>query len=66
MVAGVWMSPARLAVAPVQDLLGLDATARMNTPGSVEGNWRWRLKPGALGAELAGRLRELTEGSGRR
>lgn len=31
-----------LAVLPLQDLLGLDACARMNTPGTAEGNWRWR------------------------
>ncbi|MGB1109238.1 MAG: 4-alpha-glucanotransferase [Gammaproteobacteria bacterium] len=36
-------SVSRLAVVPVQDLLGLDTSARMNTPGVAEGNWRWRL-----------------------
>jgi 4-alpha-glucanotransferase len=36
-------SPARLAVIPLQDLLGLGADARMNTPGTVEGNWAWRV-----------------------
>ena len=29
-------------VAPLQDLLNLGADARMNVPGRVEGNWRWR------------------------
>jgi len=51
----------RLAIAPVQDLLGLGAEHRMNTPGTVEQNWLFRLDPGALSAELAGRLRSLTE-----
>lgn len=36
-------SVARLAVLPMQDLLGLDAQARMNTPGTSSGNWAWRL-----------------------
>ena len=36
-------SAARLAVAPMQDLLGLGAEARLNTPGTITGNWRWRL-----------------------
>ncbi len=36
-------SPARLAVIPVQDLLRLDSRARLNTPGTLEGNWIWRL-----------------------
>ena len=40
---------AELAVIPLQDLLGLDATARINTPGTTEGNWQWRLRDGQLG-----------------
>lgn len=31
-----------LAMLPMQDLLMLDSAARMNTPGTVSGNWRWR------------------------
>ncbi len=38
-------SEARLAIAPMQDLLGLDERARMNTPGTVGLNWKWCLKP---------------------
>ena len=36
-------SKARLAVVPVQDILGLDNESRMNTPGKAYGNWRFRL-----------------------
>lgn len=36
-------SVARLAVIPMQDLLELGSEARFNTPGTLEGNWRWRL-----------------------
>jgi 4-alpha-glucanotransferase len=36
-------SPANLVVFPMQDVLGLDHRARMNVPGTLEGNWRWRL-----------------------
>jgi 4-alpha-glucanotransferase len=54
-------SPAQLAVIPAQDVLGLGSAARMNTPGRAEGNWRWRLRPGELTDELAGRLRDATE-----
>ncbi|MEF8833926.1 MAG: 4-alpha-glucanotransferase [Halofilum sp. (in: g-proteobacteria)] len=36
-------SRARLAVIPLQDLLGRGSEARMNVPGSPHGNWRWRL-----------------------
>ncbi len=36
-------STANLAILPMQDLLGLGSDARMNTPGTAEGNWRWRM-----------------------
>jgi 4-alpha-glucanotransferase len=58
-------SPARLAITQAQDVLGLGSEARMNTPGEPGGNWRWRLERDALSAELAARLRELTERTGR-
>jgi len=37
----------------------------MNRPGTCEGNWRWRMEPGALSVRLAGRLGTLTGVSGR-
>lgn len=58
-------SVAVLAVLPLQDVLGLDGTGRMNTPGTVEGNWAWRLVPGQLTPERAGRLRALVDLYGR-
>ncbi len=54
-------SRAALALIPAQDVLGLDSRARMNRPGTAEGNWRWRLRRGQLTDELADRLREVTE-----
>ena len=42
-LAALWMSKARLVVAPVQDLLGYGADTRINTPGKAEGNWRYRV-----------------------
>jgi len=35
-------SVARLAILPMQDVLGLGKGHRMNTPGTTEGNWQWR------------------------
>ncbi|HEX4826475.1 MAG TPA: 4-alpha-glucanotransferase [Candidatus Polarisedimenticolaceae bacterium] len=58
-------SVADLAIVPLQDLLGLESAARMNTPGIVDGNWRWRAADGALTADLAARFRRLAEISGR-
>jgi 4-alpha-glucanotransferase len=37
----------------------------MNTPGREEGNWRFRLDPGALDAALAARLLAATRAAGR-
>jgi 4-alpha-glucanotransferase len=59
-------SPARLAVVPLQDVLGLGSEARMNLPGSEEGNWAWRYEPDALTDELAARLRTATKSARRR
>ncbi len=52
-----WASPADLAVIQMQDILGLDSRARMNTPSTLGNNWKWRLLPGALNERLARRLR---------
>lgn len=53
------------AIVPMQDVLGLGPESRMNTPGTSEGNWEWRLTPGCLTAQLASRLRQLAETYGR-
>ncbi|MBQ2684559.1 MAG: 4-alpha-glucanotransferase [Thermoguttaceae bacterium] len=47
-----------LALVPFQDVLGLGDSARMNTPGRCEGNWRWRLKYTADGQFLSQARRE--------
>jgi 4-alpha-glucanotransferase len=41
MLRAALASVAELAVLPLQDLLGLGSEARMNTPGTTAGNWRW-------------------------
>ena len=57
----VMASKAGTAVIAMQDALGLDNDARMNLPGTVGGNWRWRMLPGAADADLAARLRKWNE-----
>ena len=54
-------SVADTAIVPVQDLLGLGSEARMNEPGTIGGNWRWRMLPGQLSDDIAGRLALLAE-----
>lgn len=57
-------STAKWAIVPMQDLLGLGSEARMNTPGTVSGNWEWRMTE-APGPDLTKKLRDLTETYGR-
>jgi 4-alpha-glucanotransferase len=54
-------SVAQLAIIPTQDLLGLGSEARMNRPGTMSDNWRWQLRTGQLTAEIATRLRNLSD-----
>jgi 4-alpha-glucanotransferase len=58
-------SVGQLAVIPAQDLLCLGAEARLNTPGTVLGNWSWRLPAGALTAQLASHHAHLNRMYGR-
>ena len=64
-IRAAWSSVADSAVAPLQDVLGLDNSARMNLPASTDGNWRWRFNDSDLTDDVAARLRELTEVYGR-
>ncbi len=58
-------SVARLAVIPMQDLLGLDGSHRMNVPGVAEGNWRWRFSWDQVHEEHRARLRDWVRLYGR-
>ena len=59
-------SVSRLAVVPMQDVLGLGTDARMNVPGTTGGNWRWRITGDQLAdTATVRRLRSLTELYGR-
>lgn len=48
-----YLSQAKTVILPLQDVLGLGNKARMNTPGTVDGNWSWRLEHGMLTPEVA-------------
>ena len=56
-----WSSVADLAIAPLQDVLGLGSEARMNLPGRPFGNWAWRFRTGAVTPEMVARLADMTE-----
>ncbi len=54
-------SVADTAIVPAQDLLGLGSDARMNRPGTIGGNWRWRLLAGQFSGDIARKLAVMAE-----
>ncbi len=65
LIALAMMSAAQTCIVPVQDWLGLDNSSRMNTPGTVEDNWSWRLVHGQLTGEKAEEVLTITKRYGR-
>jgi 4-alpha-glucanotransferase len=55
-----WKSIAEMAIVPLQDVLNLDNSARMNLPGTSTGNWQWRFKKQDLNDKLARQLKNVT------
>jgi len=55
---------AKIAILPMQDVLGLDGRSRMNKPASVEGNWKWRMR-GLPGKAVEKNLRDMVRLFGR-
>ncbi len=66
MVCLALMSVAKLCIIPVQDYLGLDNGARINTPSTSGKNWKWRLKEGQTTPDLAEKMRLLASIYGRK
>ena len=58
-------SNANTAIVPLQDLLQLDETARMNTPGQTENNWHWQFDWGQLDESLCNYSQQQIDASGR-
>jgi 4-alpha-glucanotransferase len=58
-------SVCRLAILPIQDVLGLDGGSRMNHPAASNGSWRWRLEAGRLTPQVAQYLADMTSTYGR-
>lgn len=58
-------SVANMCIIPMQDYLGYDNKARMNTPSTLGGNWEWRLKEGEFSEDLIQEIKQLTKCYGR-
>ena len=65
MIRAAFSTPARLAIAPMQDYLGLGSEARFNTPGTSSNNWRWRVLDTQLTDKLCDNIASMVEASGR-
>ena len=65
MISALLRSCAGAVIFPLQDVLGLGTEARMNTPGTTTGNWRWRLQPGQLTETAMRRLLVATQSTRR-
>ena len=59
-IRGAWSSPSYLAIAQMQDFLGLGKESRTNQPSTLGNNWTWRINKPDLTAELAERIADLT------
>jgi 4-alpha-glucanotransferase len=55
-----FMSVADTAVVPMQDFLGLGSDARMNIPGSISNNWKWRFTADMITEPIRQRMRQMT------
>jgi 4-alpha-glucanotransferase len=65
MMQAVSQSVANMVIFPFQDVLGLDETHRMNTPGLAHGCWEWRFEWDDVGDAPAQRLAAMTRAHGR-
>ncbi|HEX5683804.1 MAG TPA: 4-alpha-glucanotransferase [Ideonella sp.] len=65
MIRACCNSVANIAVFPLQDVLGLPSSHRMNIPGVLGGNWGWRFSWPMIGAETTRVLGLITAASGR-
>ncbi len=65
LVRAALASVARLAILPMQDILGLGRGQRINTPGTTSGNWRWRFNWNDLHEPTVTKLRKLVSMYGR-
>ncbi|MBT8101586.1 MAG: 4-alpha-glucanotransferase, partial [Gammaproteobacteria bacterium] len=65
LIKAAFSTDAKLAIAPMQDYLGLGSEARTNIPGTSGGNWRWRVLDSQLTPEVCDNVATLVRTSGR-
>ena len=65
LIRAAFSTDARIAIAPMQDYLGLGSEARFNVPGSCGGNWRWRIIDAQLSPDICDNIAFMVSASGR-
>jgi 4-alpha-glucanotransferase len=65
-IRALFKTPCDTVVVPMQDVLGLDGSARMNLPGTIGCNWLWRMRPDALTSALSLKYYTLNKETNRR
>ncbi|MCK5663281.1 MAG: 4-alpha-glucanotransferase [Thiotrichaceae bacterium] len=65
LIEAAFASVAQWAIIPMQDVLALDGTHRMNIPSVEKGNWCWRFEWSQLPPDINNNLRQLCNDSGR-
>ena len=65
LIRAAFSTDAYLAIAPMQDYLGLGSEARINTPGIAGGNWRWRVLDEQFSPQFCDNVASMVSASGR-
>ena len=65
LIRAAFSTAARIAIVPLQDYLGLGSEARINTPGTSAGNWRWRVIDTQLSPDICDNIASMVSASGR-
>ena len=65
LIQAAFSTDAYLAIAPLQDYLGLGSEARMNVPGTAENNWRWRFSTEQLNDRVCNNVSKMVQASRR-
>jgi 4-alpha-glucanotransferase len=65
MIRTAFATPSKIAIAPMQDYLGLGSEARINVPGTSDNNWRWRVLDTQLTDAVCDNIAAMVAAAGR-
>jgi len=65
MIRTAFATRSKIAIAPMQDYLGLGSEARLNVPGTSADNWRWRLLDAQLTDAVCDNVAAMAAAAGR-